>query len=111
MAYEIELAASFERDYGSTIEYLVGTLKSPQAARGLMEEVSSAQLLLSQLPFIHAVSQRRNLRERGVRVHALKSYAVLYVVNGGRVFFLRLVHKSQCFDSDRYWRGADSDIG
>ncbi|WP_139650853.1 type II toxin-antitoxin system RelE/ParE family toxin [Raoultibacter phocaeensis] len=98
MAYTIVKTESFENDYDDILEYLVSKLKAPQAALNLIGEVDKAIELLSETPFIHAVSNRPTLRARDAREHYIRNYVIVYWIENKEVVFARMFHQAQEYD-------------
>ena len=98
MAYEVDRALSFEEDLNAAASYLIEELGSPQSASSLFDEVEHAIEVLEEMPFIHAVSKRLNLREWAYREYPVKNYVIIYRVEGDKVYFLRLFHQTQLYE-------------
>ena len=98
MAFEVRGTCEFEQDYDSILAYLVSELHSRSGAMHLLDEMNRAELLLKHNPFVNAVSLKSALSERQCRELLVSNYVVLYVVEDGVVYLLRMFHQSQDYE-------------
>ena len=96
MASSVCISEAFEADLRSILDYYRDELDMPSEACRFMEEVDEAKELIAEVPFVHSVSGKAGLRERGCREHFVRGYALIYRIEAeGAVLFLRLLHQSQ----------------
>lgn len=98
MAYSFLATAAFERDYDSTLAYLVYKLKSPQAALRLMDEMDASISKIMFNPFINAVSLKPTLRALEYREEFVTGYVMVYRVEEDAVVAKRLFHMGQAYE-------------
>lgn len=98
MVYAVNKTESFENDYDGALKYLVEVLKSPQAALSLLGEVDNAIGLLSENPFVHAVSSKPTLHARNAREHFVRNCVIVYRIEGDQALFVRMFHQTQLYE-------------
>ena len=95
MAYSVIRTDEFEREYDSTIVYLIETLKSPAAARNLSDAVLKALKELADNPFLHSLSRRPLLNDLELRERPVRTYTIVYRVANDCVYLEHLFHQTQ----------------
>lgn len=98
MAFEVRATCEFERDYDSILDHLLNGLHSRSGAMRLLDEMDRAESLLRHNPFINGVSLKSALSERQCREFMVAGYVVLYVIEDGVVYLLRMFHQSQDYE-------------
>lgn len=97
MAFKVHVAEAFEADLLDALSYLSGNLHASDAAERLMCAVDATKKLLAENPFIDAVSERLGSRQDAYRAHLVMNYLIVYKVERGAVWFLRLFHQRQSY--------------
>lgn len=98
MGYSARVAEAFEDDLFEVLAYLIESHGANDAAGCIMQEVDRAKTLLTEQPFIHAVSSKPRFAERSYREHFIKGYVIVYRIVGEEVLFLRLFHQAQLYE-------------
>lgn len=99
MAYSFLGTASFERDYDEALAYIVYDLRSPQAAKNLIEQMEESIKRISENPFINAVSQKPTLASIEYREEFVGNYVLLYKVEDEAIVAKRLFHMTQDYQN------------
>lgn len=97
MGYTIRRSDAFDSDLEETVGYLTGTLCSAHAAMKFLDEVERVAELVSENPFLNAVSGRFGC-DRGLREQPILNYVAVYRVVDDEVVFLRLFHQMQKYE-------------
>ncbi len=95
MAYSVSIAAEAMREYEQIVSYLSGTLKSPGAAKGFVDEFMRQVDHVRDNPELHALSRMPELAAKGYRPLFIKNYVALYKVHDGAVVIAHIFHQSQ----------------
>lgn len=95
MAYRKAILAEAQQEYRDIVGYLVGMLRSEQAARNFMEEFDKQVNLVAENPELYGLSRVPELAERGYRCASVNNYIALYKVADGQIVVCRIVHKSR----------------
>ena len=95
MAYSVSIAAEAMREYEQIVSYLSGTLKSPGAAKGFVDEFMRQIDSVRDNPGLHALSRMPELAAKGYRPLFVKNYVALYKVHDGAVVVAHIFHQSQ----------------
>lgn len=95
MAYRKVILAEAQQEYRDIVGYLVGMLRSEQAARNFMEEFDKQVNLVAENPELYGLSRVPELAERGYRCASVNNYIALYKVADGQIVVCRIVHKSR----------------
>lgn len=95
MSFRRVILREAQKEYRSIIDYLVGVLKSPQAAVDFMNEFEYQLGLVAENPNLHSLSQLPELAALGYRPVFVKSYVALYKVDGDAVVVAHVFHQSQ----------------
>lgn len=97
MASEVHVTEAFEYDLHNALAYLEETLGEPGAAERLMYGIDAAQVLLSEQPFLNALSRKPWAWGQNYREHFVLNYVVVYTIKDDGVWFLRLFHQRQSY--------------
>ncbi len=81
MNYDIHITLSAERDLGRAADYIEFTLKNPQAADHLLDEVDRQINALSQFPTQHQLVPDMVLASWGIRFTQFGNYLAFYIVS------------------------------
>lgn len=65
MAYEYVILRGAQSDYRDIVEYLLDVKRSPQAARGFVDEFDRQLDIVCDNPFLHALSRMPELASSG----------------------------------------------
>ncbi len=95
MATEIRVSAAFEQDLFDALAYLENVLHESGAAKRLMEEIDAAEELIAESPFLDAVYYQAHGSD--YRRHFVMNYVIVYKVEEGCIWFLRLFHQRQSY--------------
>lgn len=95
MAYRKVILAQAQQEYRDIVGYMVGVLKSPQVARGFMEEFDRQVDLVAGNPELFALSRMPELAARGYRAAPVKNYLMLYKVRDDSVVIAHIFHQLQ----------------
>ena len=98
MAYDVVATRTFEREYDSIIGYHANVLKSPGAARRLMEDVAKVRVSLAENPLLSAVSRKSALEGLKLREKLVRNCVIVYKVDGDCVYLEHIFHQSQDFE-------------
>lgn len=98
MGYTINKSLHFECDYDDILAYLVDDLKSPRAALALINEMDKVIDFLETTPFANSVSMKPALTKNEYREKMVKSYVVVYRVQGQIVHLVRMFHQTQRYE-------------
>lgn len=95
MAYRKVILAEAQQEYRDIVGYLVGMLRSEQAARNFMEEFDKQVSLVAENPELYGLSRVPELAGLGYRCAPVKNYLVLYKVVDGQIVVCRIIHRSR----------------
>ena len=97
MSYIVEESSAAARDLDMIIAYLVDTLKSPSAARRVLNDYSTLLDVLEETPFVYALVRDDLLSFAGYRWAPISSYMVFFTVDEERktVSIHRIAHESR----------------
>ena len=79
MNYSIVLTESAQKDLSEIFRYIAVDLQSMQIANGQLSRIEKAIASLDQMPERYHVYDRKNWRERNMRVMPVDNYLVFYV--------------------------------
>lgn len=95
MACEYVILSSAQGDFRTIVEYLLDVKKSPQAARGFVDEFDRQLSLVCENPYVHALSRMPELARLGYRAYLVNTYIVLYFYRDERVVVAHVFHRRQ----------------
>lgn len=97
MKYAVNESASATRDLDVAVAYLADTLKSPSAAKRLLDEYEDLVSALKKMPFVHPLVRDDLLAFCGYRWAKASSYLVFFTVNenAATVDIHRIAHESR----------------
>lgn len=98
MAYKVVATTTFLREYRSIIDYHLGTLHAPQAARSLIEELDNMHSILASTPEVRAVSRKEALFNKQLREYLVRNYVVVYRIEDRGVYLVHMFHQLQNFE-------------
>ena len=81
MNYEIRITAKAQYDINQTADYIEFSLKNPQAAMTLLDEIDLEISSLSQMPQRYALVSDKLLSAWGIRYVKVKNYLVFYTIS------------------------------
>lgn len=81
MNYEIRITAKAQYDINQTADYIEFSLKNPQAATALLDEIDREISGLSQMPQRYALVSDKLLSAWGIRFIKVKNYLAFYTVS------------------------------
>ncbi|MBQ9069565.1 MAG: type II toxin-antitoxin system RelE/ParE family toxin [Eggerthellaceae bacterium] len=99
MASEVTFTNRFELEYRAILVYLVDLADVPSAAGKLMDSIDNLIDLLSSTPEIKAISKKPALEALGLREYLVRSYVVLYRIEGSTVFLEHIFHSKQNYEA------------
>lgn len=97
MAYSVYVSKAFEDDLFDIVAYLESHA-SGGVVEGVLRAVDKAKAALAVHPFMHAISRKPSLSDRGYRECFVLSYVIVYRVEENKVLFLRLFHQAQLYE-------------
>lgn len=95
MTYNKVILTEAQQEYRDIVGYMVGVLKSPQAAKGFMDEFDRQIDLIAENPELFSLSRLPELAARGYRAAPVKNYLVLYKMHDDNVVIAHIVHQLQ----------------
>ena len=95
MACDVVVAYEAQVDIQQIIMYLEGVLKSPQAARGFLDDVRAAISQIGQTPEWYPFCRDERLGDKGYRRALLGHYVLLYIVVDNTAVVERVFHGLQ----------------
>ena len=81
MNYEIRITAKAQYDINQTADYIEFSLKNPQAAMTLLDEIDLEISSLSQMPQRYALVSDKLLSAWGIRYVKVKNYLAFYTIS------------------------------
>jgi toxin ParE1/3/4 len=79
MKYSIVLTETARADLSAIFRYIAGDSQSVQNANGQLSRIEKAIASLDQMPERYRVYDRKNWRERNMRIMPVDNYLVFYV--------------------------------
>ena len=95
MGYSVRLAQAAEEDAAAIVDYLAGTLISPQAADRFVATFVDVIATLETLPESYPPVEEPILQGRGYRKAQITNYLAIFRVEDKTVYVVRIVHQSQ----------------
>ena len=95
MACEVVFARAAAVDRDLIVEYLVNTLKSPQAAGHFLDELDQVVENLSANLFAFEAVREERLASKGYRRAHVMNYLAVYSIAGETVAIMRVFHACQ----------------
>ena len=95
MACKRVILPQAQRDFLEIVSYLADVLKSPQAAKGFMDEFERQLDLLCESPDLFALSRMPELAARGYRPLLVNSYVALVAIEGDVARVAHVFHQTQ----------------
>ena len=92
---EIKYLPSFQQELNAIIEYIMFTLKAPQAALNLLDELEESINNLKLFPLAHRVYRPIKPIKTEYRVLTVKNYLVFYVVIEETIEIHRIIYKKR----------------
>lgn len=95
MSYSIHITASAERDVINASNYIKFTLKNPQAAENLLDEIESKINSLADFPNRNRLVDDPVLSSWNIHFEHVKNYLVFYTISEARkeVIIVRFLYK------------------
>lgn len=90
--YEVRYLPLAGEDIGNAIDYIAGTLESPQAAADLMEELLKTVERVAEFPFAFENCWTMKPLPTPIRKVPVKGYVLYYAVFDGVVEIRRFLH-------------------
>jgi len=90
--YKIAYRELFRQDLNKIYLYIADTLKAPQAAGNLLDDIEEAVGLVANFPFACRIFPHNPPLPEEFRMMPVKNYAVFYVVQGDTVEMRRVVY-------------------
>ena len=81
MAYKLTVSKDAHRDIEEIVTYIAQELKSTQSAAGFLDDVENSYRCIADNPFMYALCEDIQLRDKGYRKVVIKHYLVLYRVD------------------------------
>ena len=99
MAYRVIPTDTFEAEFGAVIGYHLDVLRSEAAAKDLASKLDHVSELLAANPELKNISTKPSLKKASLRECYVKSYVLVYRIEGDTVYFEHFFHQSQNFES------------
>lgn len=95
MAYRVQFSPSSLAEYRQIVAYLAKVLCEPAAAQSFMDEFAAQLELVKQHPEFKPVSRIEKLAKLNFRSFQVKSYIVIYAIDGDLIKLEHIFHQSQ----------------
>ena len=92
---EIKYLPSFQQELNTIVEYITFTLKAPQAASDLLDELEKSIHNLRNFPLAHRLYRPIKPIATEYRVLTVKNYLVFYVVLEETIEIHRIIYKKR----------------
>ena len=93
--FTLEITDTAEYDFDRITDYLGITLANPQAALSLLDEMEQLSGELESNPSVFPLCAADNLAAMGYHKAILKSYIVVFEIEGNAIRILRVFHSSE----------------
>ncbi len=92
MDYNVIVTQDANKDLDEALDYIANHLKSPTAAKNLLEKVEKIYTELTFGPYIYAWCNQERLRDKGYRKVVVNNYIIIYRVDEDHktVYILRI---------------------
>ena len=90
--YKLAYRELFRQDMNKIYLYIAETLKAPQAAGNLLDDIEESVNRLATFPLAYRIFQHVPPLPEEFRMMPVKNYAVFYVVQGDTVEMRRIVY-------------------
>ena len=94
MGYKLIISRDAHDDINEISGYIVGELKSPQAAARFLDDVEASYRRIVDNPHIYSLCNDNRLLRMGYRKIVIKNYLILYRIDetGKTVYIVRVVY-------------------
>ena len=92
---EVKYLPSFQQDLNAITEYIMFTLKAPQAALNLLDELEESINNLKLYPLAHRLYRPIKPIQAEYRILTVKNYLVFYIVHEDNIEIHRIIYKKR----------------